>query len=259
MGSIFQFNENQLLAFILVLIRVSTFLGLWPILGGQTIPRNSKILFSVAFTIVVFPLVGWNQIQGLLETNFIIWLALKEVVIGLIIVAMTQLLLFTVNICGQIVSTSMGLASASIFNPAQGQQANVLEQVQVLMCSVFFLAINGHHLFIDGLVQSFNLVPLGMEGINAINASDLILMTQEVMLIGVKLSAPIMASIFVMNLAMAVVGRAVPQINILITSFPVNILFGFMVLIVTVPMFLNSFKISIDTISNFLFMTLKTL
>ncbi|MFK8137640.1 MAG: flagellar biosynthetic protein FliR [Bdellovibrionales bacterium] len=257
--NLFQFNETELLAFVLVLLRVSTFLGMWPILGGGNIPRTAKILFSIVVTLVIFPLVGWQNLQTEIGSNLIAFLAFREIFVGLVLVFMMRLIFYTVDICGDIVAVTMGLSSAQIYNPASGSQNAVVSQVQGLMAAAFFLAINGHHFFIGGLVESFQLVPLSEAGLNTISGQTLGELAQTIVGIGLKLSAPILVSLFVLNIGMAIIGRAVPQINILITSFPVNILAGFLILLITIPAFLFGFQNGIDIVLEQMFQVLKSL
>lgn len=259
MGEIFQYNETQLMAFILVLVRIGIFFGLWPVLGGQNFPRNVKLLLSIMFTMIVFPSIGWQQLTESLGSNMVIWLVAREVAVGVVMIFVFRLLFQSVLVCGEIISISMGLSSAQTLNPVSGSRSSIVTQFQTMLVSVFFLAINGHHVFIGGLVESYHLVPLGSTPIDLIHGLRLAEVLQSVAVIGVKLSAPVLVSLFVMNVAMAIVGRAVPQINILITSFPINIMTGFLVLMVTIPAFLFGFKSGIDMVMNDLFTILKSM
>ncbi|MEE6249681.1 MAG: flagellar biosynthetic protein FliR [Bdellovibrionota bacterium] len=259
MGNLFQYNETQLLAFVLVMVRMGIFLGLWPVLGTNNIPKNLKVILALVVSMVIFPLVGWQQIATQIDSNMIIWLVAKEVGVGMVLVFMTHLIFQTVQVCGEIVSVSMGLSSAQTLNPVSGSRESIISQFQLLLVSVFFLTINGHHVFFSGLMQSYELVPLGEDAISLISGKDLAHILQLVCEIGLKLSAPVLAAMFFSNIAMAIIGRAVPQINILITSFPVNILLGFVILIVTVPAFLYGFKSSIDIVMDDLFTVLKSM
>lgn len=259
MGNIFQYNETELLAFILVLVRVGTFIGLWPVLGGNNFPANVKLLLSLMLSLVLFPGIGWQQISVDIQSNVIVWLVAREIAVGLVMVFISKLMFQAVSVAGEIISISMGLSSAQAFNPVSGTQSSVISQFQLMLVSVFFLSFNGHHLFITGLTQSFELVPLGSMPLDLIHGATLAKHLQLVAEIGLKLSGPVLASLFVMNIAMAIVGRTVPQLNILITSFPINIMIGFLVLIVTIPAFLYGFRSGIDIVMTDFFSVLKSM
>jgi flagellar biosynthetic protein FliR len=151
---------------------------------------------------------------------------------------------FTLNVAGEIITISMGISSAQLFNPAVGGQTTATTQFFVGLATLFFLAIQGHHLFLSALYQSFELVPIYKSEISLLTFKNFAEVVQDVSVMGLKMASPVMIAILIVNIVMALVGRAVPQINVLITSLPVNILVGFVVMIVAMPLFLyqmNSF------------------
>ena len=257
--NLFALNEKELLGFLLVFLRTGTFLSLWPILGSANIPRQLKVLISLAVASILFPLVAWQKLQVDLQSAMLVWLVIKEIAVALVLVFMCHLIFQAVQICGEIISITMGLSSAQTFNPVSASRESVIGQFQVLLVSAFFLAIQGHHLFFSGLVESFQLVPIGLQSISLISGADLAYILQKICTIGLQLSAPVLAALFFSNLAMAIIGRAVPQINILVTSFPINILLGFLIMIVSIPAFLYGFKSSIDLVMGDLFRILKSM
>ena len=148
-----------------------------------------------------------------------------------------RMFFYAVSIMGEIVSVSMGLASAQLYNPAMGSQSNVIEQFQLVLATLFFLALNGHHIFIAGLASSFDLVPVASIGVNYKAFAGIAVMVQDVFLMGLKMSAPVLIAVLLANVVMGIVGRAVPQINVLVTGLPVTIMLGLGVLIVITPLF----------------------
>jgi flagellar biosynthetic protein FliR len=143
-----------------------------------------------------------------------------------------------VSMAGQIMSISLGISAAQLFNPTMGESSTAFDQLFVTIASLFFLAINGHHILISGIFDSFALVPIAKTGLALEVFGHFGEVCQKVMAVALKMSAPIMVSILFMNVAIAVVGRAVPQINILITSLPINILAGFFIMMVALPLLL---------------------
>src|SRR5690606_5611667 len=160
-----------------------------------------------------------------------IGLSVKEIFVGVSLGYLARMFFFAVSIAGQIMATSIGLASAQLYNPQMGSQTTSVEELKVILASMFYLGIQGHHLFISGLAESFNFPPLGRLARSFGGLEQMGVLVQQVMEIGVKISAPVLISILFVNIAMAVIGRAVPQINVLITSLPVNILVGLFILI----------------------------
>ena len=239
MESIYQFSEPQILCFALVFLRVTAFLFAWPIFGNESVPTPVKVLLSIVLAICIFPVVPKEQVlQNLLNDN-ILFLAAKEMFLGVLLGFFARMFFFAISISGQIISMSSGLASAQMFNPAMGSQVQVLEQFQLALATLFFLMINGHHHLISGLAESFNLIPLSMEALNIARLGEMTGVAQDIMVMGLKMSAPVVVAVFVTNVAMGVLGRAVPQVNILVTSMQVTLLVGLGMIFWTLPLFVT--------------------
>jgi flagellar biosynthetic protein FliR len=235
----FHFNENELLAFALVLLRVLSFLITWPVFSMYSVPQPLKVLLAVVITICLFPVINRTGLGSQPLGTDIAWLAMKELFTGLCIGYVTRFFFFAITIGGNIIATSMGLANAQVFNPALNMQSTPVEQFYVALGTLLFLSINGHHIFLTGLAQSFDLVPLSFHGTNLAIFADSGGLIQRTIEAGLKISAPIMVAIFFMNLAMGIIGKAVPQINVLVTSLPINIMVGFGVMIIMIPLFIS--------------------
>ena len=259
MPSIYQFSEIEIITFSLVLLRMSAFIVSWPVFSGTSVPQPLKILMALVIALLVFPVLNTANINAEVLNQQLIWLAVREVFVGVVLGYLCRFFFFVISVAGQLISTSIGLANAQILNPALGTTGSPVEQFQVALATLFFLAINGHHLFLGGLVESFELVPLSVAGLNIQVFSQAGGMVQEIVVMGIKISAPVMVAIFFMNLAMGIVGRAVPQINVLITSLPVNILVGFLVMIVSVPLFIVEMGDLLNMMTERLFYVMKEL
>ncbi len=258
MAGIFSFNQTEVLAFFLVLMRMSAFVVTWPIFGTPIMPAPIKILTAVAISILVFPVVQWSGVETSLDSLMIISLVVREIFIGLCIGFLARMFLHAMAISGEIISVSMGLSSTQLFNPSTGENSTTINQFQVMLISLLFLAINGHHLFLGAVVKSFELVPLSDSLIELSGFQSMGDVVHTIMAIGVKLAAPVMISVMLMNVVMGIIGRAVPQINVLITALPLNILVGFLVMIVSLPIVFNQVEGLVDFSAATVFQILKS-
>jgi flagellar biosynthetic protein FliR len=254
---IYRFSEVEIIAFFLVLLRISAFIVSWPVFGTPTIPNVIKILFGLSVGLVIFPVINYGAVRADFDSFNLIALSVKEVFIGVSLGYLARMFFFSVSIAGEVAATSIGLASAQLFNPQIGAQSTSIEQFKVILASLFYLGIQGHHLFISALVDSYNIVPVGHLGLSFAGFAKMGQFAQEIMEIGVKMCAPVMVAILFMNVAMAVIGRAVPQINVLVTSLPVNILVGLFILILSLPLFLWQMNGLIDFSAMRMFQLLK--
>ncbi|PIS10056.1 MAG: flagellar biosynthetic protein FliR [Bdellovibrio sp. CG10_big_fil_rev_8_21_14_0_10_47_8] len=239
MAGLYQFPEGQIIAFALVFLRIMAFVVAWPVFGTSNFPVHVKVLLALVLAMIQFPVTTFENTQLIQINDQIIFMSVRELCLGLALGFLMRMYFFAVSIAGEIMSVTMGLGAAQLYNPAMGSQSNVLEQFEVMLATLFFLVMNGHHLFLGGLAESFHLVPVAAIGLKTEAFASITPMIQSIFLIGLKISAPVLVSIFLAQIAMGIIGRAVPQINVLVTSFPVTVLLGLAVLIVTTPLFVG--------------------
>ena len=239
MASLYQFNETEMLLFFMVLVRMTSFVVTWPVFGIETVSPPVKVLFATILTFVIFPTMHVTAAQTLALKEDLILVAAREAFIGLSIGFLGRFFFFGFRIAGEMITQALGLSAAQMFNPAVGGQSSSLEQLYVSLASLFYLAVNGHHFLITGLVGTFDVVPAAQMTLNTSQFIGVGHMAQEVIELGLKLSAPVVIAILVVNLILGVVGKTVPQLNVLVTSFPVNILVGFALMMITLPMLID--------------------
>lgn len=257
----FQLNEAEILVFGLALIRISAFFVSWPVFSQFSVPNPIKVLIALTVTFCVFSVIPRDGIQGANFETGLMWLALKEALVGLVMGFACRLIFYAVEVGGHMIATSMGLTSATVFNPASGTNSTVVEKFYIVLLTLLLLGLNVHHSFISAMVESFTAIPISPAGIDLAALSEQkggSEMFQQVTVAGLKMSAPVMVVIFFLNVAMGIVGRAVPQINVLVTSLPVNILAGLLVMIVTLPALIIELDKGMVEFADLVFRFLKT-
>jgi flagellar biosynthetic protein FliR len=254
-----QFPEGQIIAFALILLRVLAFVFAMPIVGTAAVPTPVKILFSVVLAVLLFPVLKFQNADLIKIGDQVILLSMREIFLGLFLGFLMRLFFFTISIAGEIIGVSSGASSAQLFNPAMGTQTNVLEQFYLVMATLFFFGLNGHHIFLQGLAKSFELIPVAGVAVQSKGFASLTVSFQSILLMGIKLAAPVMISILLTNLAMGVLGRAVPQMNVFMTSMQVTFLMTLFVLIVTVPFFVDEMEVVLKTMANEFMAAMKVL
>ncbi|MCC6138514.1 MAG: flagellar biosynthetic protein FliR [Bdellovibrionaceae bacterium] len=246
-------------SFLLVLARMSAFIVTWPIFGSVTVPAPLKILFSLLMSIVIYPLVKDSMMAPLISLQQLIFFVLKEVFVGLSLAFVAYMFFYGLQVGSEIISLSLGISSAQMFNPTIGSQSTAIDTFCYMIGAFVFLMINGHHMFLTGLVQSYDVVPALEWGLNIDSFSQVALFGQTVVEFGLKISAPILVSILLINISLAIVSRAVPQINVLVTSMPVNALVGLVLMILTIPLLVNVLGVSVEEYVGLFFKTMKAM
>jgi len=253
------FPEGQIIAFALVFLRVIAFVVAWPIFGTQLVPVPVKVLLALVLSVVLFPVIKMQNVDLIKIGDELVFIAFREIVVGLFLGFLLKFFFFAVSIAGEMMGISSGLSSAQLFNPAMGSQTNVMEQAHLILATLFMLAFNGHHLFIQGLAQSFDLVPISSMGIKFEGFSTLSLAVRDAFFMGIKMASPVIVTVFVTNLTMGLLGRAVPQLNVMMTSFQVTIVIAVSVFFISIPLFVNEMDGLLQMMAERFFSVLKVI
>jgi flagellar biosynthetic protein FliR len=252
-------NEMHVILFGLIWLRMVSFVFSAAVIGSPSVNVPVKILFSVLLAFIVFPFAKPVMTDKTSLSDLLAFLAVREVIVGLLLGLLTRFFFFALSMAGELISISLGLGSAQIYNPMTGNNGQVVEQFFSLTGTVIFLALNGHHLFISALVESFQVIPFANLALDVGGLAEVTQKFQEIFVIMIKIAAPVVVTILVVNLAMAIMGRAVPQINVLVTSFPVTIMIGLIVLLVALPMMTLEMNLLMDRTSTQLFKLMRSL
>lgn len=229
-------TETQLIVFGLILLRMIAFVVSSVVFGSANISVPVKILLSLAIATMIFPSINIALIDTAKMNEDLILLSAREVVLGLSLGFLTRLFFFSVAMMGELVSVSIGLGSAQIFNPLMGSNSNTVEQFYNTIATLIFFSLNGHHLLISGIAQSYELIPLAQLKLNVGPFVEIATFAQEMMVMAIKMCAPIIGAVLITNIAMGILGRAIPQINVLVTSMPVTIMLGFSLMFICIPL-----------------------
>jgi flagellar biosynthetic protein FliR len=252
-------TEAQILVFALIFLRMIAFVVSSAIFGSPVVSTPIKVLLSLVFSMLLFPVVKTGPVDYDLVSNAIIGLAIRELFIGLVLGFLTRLFFFAVSITGDLVSISIGLSSSQLYNPLMGSQGNTIEQFYSTLGALVFLAINGHHMLLSAIAQSYQLVPLGELSFHTGPLAEMTVYFQTVMILAVKMCAPVLVTILLANLGMGILGRAVPQINVLVTSMPVTILLGVAVVFLCLPLVIMEMSGLVEITAGKLFEVMKQL
>jgi len=249
--SLFNFDIATFMQFAIIFMRMSAIIFIMPIIGSSTVPAMAKITLVGALSMITLQSINMPP----LDLTMSIWqfavLASSEVLIGLTIGFSTQLVFSSVQLAGHIIGFQMGFAIVNVLDPATNSQVSITAQFQNIMALLIFLTIGGHHMLISASVASFHFIPaLGFEP-NAGIVEMMINLTKNVFIVGIKLAAPIMATLFFLNVGLGLIARTVPQMNVFIVGFPLQIGIGLFMLGATAPIFFAVFRDSFgDLIQN---------
>jgi flagellar biosynthetic protein FliR len=229
-----------LAAFIWPFFRILALVASAPLFGARGIPARVKVSLAFFLTILVAPLLqAMPDISPASASGLLV--LVQQLMIGYGMGLAMRLAFTAMEMAGHIIGLQMGLGFATFFDPQNSSQVPIMGQLLGVMAMLLFLALNGHLMVIAALVDSFETLPVG-----AFTAGGgwkaLVLAGGNIFTWGALLSLPVLAALMMTNVALAVLTRAAPQLNIFVVGFPITLALGFIVLALSLPYFLPLFN-----------------
>ena len=224
----------QLQQFFLVVTRVGCVLIFLPIWNSRLIPVQIRIYSILLISMALTPVVA-GTLPPFPET----WLAavglvLRELLLGFSLGLVVRFVFSGVQMAGDLMGIQMGFGMVALIDPQTEAQATIMGDILSLVATVLFLAVDGHHLLLTVLAQSFGEVPVGGPPLMPASLFSFIVPLGSLMFqLCVKLVAPIILVLFLTQIAMGLVARTVPQVQVMILAFPVTIALGLIFLSLT--------------------------
>lgn len=228
---------NQwLISFFWPLARILALLAATPVLGNTAVPTRVKIGLGVLITLVIAPTIGSlpkidpASLEGLLVLS-------QQIVIGLAMGFAMRIVFSAVEMAGEIAGLQMGLGFAAFFSPHSEGSTLVVGKFLGLLATLVFLSVNGHLLMFSVLADSFSTFPISAEPFSVTGWKTLANWGSTIFLVGLKLALPVVASLLIVNLALGILTRAAPQLNIFAVGFPITLMTGMVALMLSLPYF----------------------
>ena len=232
---IYQITAEQLELFIFILLRVSAMVVTIPIFGNRNVPVRAKGGLSLMIAFLLFPFIKFN-LPPLEIFSLILGMA-GEVIIGTVIGLAGRLAFAGVQIAGQLIGFQMGFAVVNVFDPITSEQVSIIAQFQYLIAMLIFLAVDGHHIFLSAIAESYRIIsPLDFH-FSAELMQSIVEISKDIFIIAVKIGAPVITALLMTSIGFGLIARTVPQINILIVGFPLKIAIGLIGIGLGLPLF----------------------
>lgn len=227
-------DEATLYAFLLVFVRCSAMLLASPIFGGHTTPLQVRVFTAIsiagALTVVLQPQIGpvATSVAGLALA------VAGEAVAGLLIGGLISLVLQACQIAGGMLDLHVGLAMSQTLNPVSGVPVTVIAQFKYMLGVVVFLSANAHHLMIQALVDSYRHAPALMAS-PAVIQHGVIDLLGTMCLLAIQIAAPVTAVSFIVDAALGLIAKAVPQMQVFQVGIPAKVGVGIAALSLSLP------------------------
>lgn len=238
-------------AFLLIFARTLAFLMTVPLFSYKTIPTTFKIGFSFFLSIVILSSLDAPVFS--VDHHYFL-LLLKEVFVGLAIGFIAYLILSAVQIAGGFIDFQMGFAIANVVDPQTGAQSPITGQFFYMIAILFLLSVNGHHLLIDGIFNSYQFIALdSLITIDGAFSEFIIVTFNRLFVISFQMALPIVGCLFLVDVALGIIARTVPQVNVFVVGLPLKILVSFL----AISVFLSLYIILAKYIFETMFITMR--
>ena len=218
---------------IFVFIRITAFMVISPVFSQKGIPTLSKVVISASLMLVTVPLVPYFEpVDNLFIFALVVW---KEVLFGLAMGFLSQLVFTGVEIAGQFIDFQVGFSMAQAYDPTFQIMSSQYGKLYYWLTIMVIFITNLHHYLIKGLIDSFHLVPIGAASISGVTVEGVIKLFSLTFEMAIHLAAPLVISAIVIDIVLGILSRTIPQINVLMMGMPMKSGFSFIVFLLLIP------------------------
>ncbi|MFH0734153.1 MAG: flagellar biosynthetic protein FliR [bacterium] len=233
---------------LLIFLRIAATIMIAPIFSQNSVPGITKMFIAIMLTYILFFTIGDYRFDYNEGITALALFGVKEILTGVLIGFTLNFVFYGISFAGLLIGFDMGLSVAQMFDPMTESTTNIVGEIVVILATIIFLLINGHHHIINALAYSFKVIPIGTY---VVNEKVYILLTKYsamVFLIAVKIAAPLMVSFFLIHLATGIISRVIPQMNVFFVLQPAKIALGFLFLSLLSPLYVALIR---DLLSQF--------
>lgn len=233
----YDLSLGLVVGFLLTVARVGGLVTFAPFFGGSIVPMSIRLILALGLSWAIFPVVmdHYSTVPvGLLGLTL---LTARELLVGFLLGFSVKMVLAALDVAGQLMGFQLGFSFIQLVDPQTQVESPFMASFLNLIAVMIFLGIDGHHWLIQAVVESYRITGTGF-GVSGALVSQLVTSLGELFILGLKLSAPIVVMLFIVDVLFGILGRTAPQIQILIVGLPAKSLIGFTVLTAIVYSFI---------------------
>ena len=243
------FSLPLIQGFLICLARVAAMFAAIPVFSGAQIPPQMRIGIAVMFSMLTYPIVKSFIPVGSITPIELGLIISAEIILGLLVGFLAQLVFMAAEFAGSLIGYQMGFAAANVFDPSTQQQVALISQFQGIFAILLFLSLDIHHLFLEAIVASFEMLPPGSLSLSGGAIPMIVEVANHSLILSIRLVAPILALLILSNLTLGVMARVFPQLNVFLLSFPLNIGISFIVMGLTLGVFASILQGEFSTLT----------
>ena len=234
MVDLFGLTGAQFETFLLVFLRITSMLLIFPVFSAPQIPMLVRLGLGLLMSFLVFHLVPTLHLSGDLYELAIA--VASQIALGVIVGFVASLVFTGVQFAGELIDLQIGFAIANVLNPQTQQNITIIGEFQLAVATLVFLATDSHHFLIQGIAGSFSLVPLPFINLDPSVAGNVVTFFTQAFLIVFRIAAPVVTALFLTNVALAFMARVAPQMNVFVVGLPIQVGVGLIMMAISLPL-----------------------
>lgn len=237
------FTVAQIEIWLLVLLRISVLVFLLPILSTEEVPSRFKAGLAFFLSIIIFPVLPQTAINIPPNLPAYIFMAMKELYIGAVMGFAATFLFAGLRFAGAWIDGETGFNMTQIMNPMAQEEDTAVAHLIFIIFVLLLLATGGYAFYLQALAESFRLIPLtGAQMASRDMMEVFTILTTDSFLLGMKVAAPVVATLFISSVALAIIARIMPNMNVWMVGMPMKIAVGIMTLAFALPLMWQAFQ-----------------
>ena len=249
---------DRFLVLLLVFIRMTSLFVITPVFGRREMPAYLKIGLAFFCSYIMVPLLGDVRIEYSNLFSFTA-IAAKEFLVGIIIGFVSFMVFSALYLAGQIIDMQVGFGMVNILDPTTNTQVPLIGNFIYIMTTILFLTIDGHHVLLAALYKSYSVLPIDGFAFTEAMTNNIASIFAEVFLIGFKISIPVLAATLIAEVALGILSRTVPQMNVFIVGLPLRIGIGLITLYIMVPVFMQIITVTFDRMYGYVYLIIRSM
>lgn len=249
---------DKFVILLLVLVRMSALFVITPVFGRTELPAYMKIGLAFFCSYIIVPLLGDVQVQytGLLGFAAIV---AKEFIVGIIIGYVSFIVFSALYFAGMLIDNQTGFGMVNVLDPTMHSQVPLTGNFIYIFAMILFLSMDGHHILLSALFKSYSILPINGFEFTETMVNNVTTIFSQVFLIGFKISIPVIAAILLSEVALGILNRTVPQMNVFMVGMPLKIALGLFTLYLMLPVFIQIMTVIFDRMYGYIYLIIRSM
>ncbi len=224
---IFSIDLSAVFSFVLTFMRASLIIFMLPIFGVDSAPTQWKAYFVLIFTLAIWPHISLSSAEVTMHPLDLMVILLSELLLGIALGLSVQFFFSGLQAGGELIATQMGFTMISFADPMTGNQTTAIAHFLYMVAVLIFLSLDGHLYMLKAFTETYRYIPAGGLVVTDTLLNQVLTLSSTVFVFAIKIVAPVMVALFLMETTLALMNKVTPQLNVMEIGFPIKILVGF--------------------------------